>query len=243
MSKVKIAGHASGSGTLTIQAPDTSSSRTITLPDETGTLSVGSSIDDNGNATAITIDSDENVEIASTVNPRAVKLYTKGNADIMDGSLVFSKPDSGTYNWRVLPNNITTGDLTFQVTSDTNTNETTQASTFVTKLQLTADGRGLSQFTAKSWVNFNGTGTVAIRDSHNVSSITDNGTGDYTVTFDNDFSYNGANIITAAKGSGDAGSNSINMTGLATSYRRFTTGRDDSTRTNLDYISCLFFGD
>jgi hypothetical protein len=39
MSKVKIAGHASGSGTLTIQAPDTSSSRTITLPDETATLS------------------------------------------------------------------------------------------------------------------------------------------------------------------------------------------------------------
>jgi hypothetical protein len=34
---------------------------------------------------------------------------------------------------------------------------------------------------AKAWVNFNGTGTVAIRDSFNVSSITDNGTGDYTV--------------------------------------------------------------
>lgn len=35
----------------------------------------------------------------------------------------------------------------------------------------------------KAWVNFNGTGTVAIRDSFNVSSITDNGTGDYTVNF------------------------------------------------------------
>ena len=33
------------------------------------------------------------------------------------------------------------------------------------------------------WVNFNGTGTVAIRDSHNVSSVTDNGTGQYTVNF------------------------------------------------------------
>jgi len=52
-------------------------------------------------------------------------------------------------------------------------------------LQLTTDGRGLSQFTAKAWINFNGTGTIAIRDSHNVSSITDNGTGDYTVTFSN----------------------------------------------------------
>jgi hypothetical protein len=36
---------------------------------------------------------------------------------------------------------------------------------------------------AKAWVNFNGTGTPAIRGSFNVSSITDNGTGDYTVNF------------------------------------------------------------
>jgi hypothetical protein len=36
---------------------------------------------------------------------------------------------------------------------------------------------------ASAWVNFNGTGTVAIRDSHNVSSVTDNGVGDYTVNF------------------------------------------------------------
>jgi len=35
----------------------------------------------------------------------------------------------------------------------------------------------------RAWVNFNGTGTVAIRASGNVSSITDNGTGDYTVNF------------------------------------------------------------
>jgi hypothetical protein len=36
---------------------------------------------------------------------------------------------------------------------------------------------------AKAWVNFNGTGTVAINGSFNVSSITDNGTGDYTINF------------------------------------------------------------
>ena len=39
---------------------------------------------------------------------------------------------------------------------------------------------GRSHDTAKAWVNFNGTGTVAIRDSFNVSSVTDNGTGDYS---------------------------------------------------------------
>ena len=38
-------------------------------------------------------------------------------------------------------------------------------------------------FACRAWVNFNGTGTVAIRASGNVSSITDNGTGDYTVNF------------------------------------------------------------
>jgi hypothetical protein len=35
----------------------------------------------------------------------------------------------------------------------------------------------------RAWVNFNGSGTVAIRASFNVSSITDNGTGDYTMNF------------------------------------------------------------
>jgi hypothetical protein len=38
-------------------------------------------------------------------------------------------------------------------------------------------------YMARAWVNFNGTGTVAIRAAGNVSSITDNGTGDYTVNF------------------------------------------------------------
>jgi len=38
-------------------------------------------------------------------------------------------------------------------------------------------------YACRAWVNFNGTGTVAIRASGNVSSITDNGIGDYTVNF------------------------------------------------------------
>lgn len=38
-------------------------------------------------------------------------------------------------------------------------------------------------YACRAWVNFNGIGTVAIRASGNVSSITDNGTGDYTVNF------------------------------------------------------------
>jgi len=38
-------------------------------------------------------------------------------------------------------------------------------------------------YACRAWVNFNGSGTVSIRASGNVSSITDNGTGDYTVNF------------------------------------------------------------
>ena len=46
-------------------------------------------------------------------------------------------------------------------------------------------GSAAVAYGCRAWVNFNGTGTVAIRESGNVSSITDNGTGDYTVNFTN----------------------------------------------------------
>ena len=43
------------------------------------------------------------------------------------------------------------------------------------------------QQAAKAWVNFNGTGTIAARDSLNLSSLSDGGTGDYTVNFSSSF--------------------------------------------------------
>ena len=43
------------------------------------------------------------------------------------------------------------------------------------------------QSAAKAWANFNGTGTVAIRDSFNVASLTDNGTGDVDLNFTSSF--------------------------------------------------------
>lgn len=46
----------------------------------------------------------------------------------------------------------------------------------------------ISQGRAKAWITFNGTGTVANRDKFNIASITDNGTGDYTLTFTNNMS-------------------------------------------------------
>jgi len=46
-----------------------------------------------------------------------------------------------------------------------------------------ATSGGATFFTTKAWVNFNGTGTVAIRADGNVSSITDNGAGFYRTNF------------------------------------------------------------
>lgn len=63
--------------------------------------------------------------------------------------------------------------------------DTIQSSTAGTPPQFN-DGNGTQTGTlCRAWVNFNGTGTVAIRASFNVSSITDNGTGDYTINFTN----------------------------------------------------------
>ena len=46
-------------------------------------------------------------------------------------------------------------------------------------------GSSATAYGVRAWINFTGTGTVAILESGNVSSITDNGTGNYTVTFTN----------------------------------------------------------
>jgi len=63
--------------------------------------------------------------------------------------------------------------------------DTVQSSTAATA-PVFKDGNGTQIGTlCRAWVNFNGTGTVAIRGSFNVSSITDNGTGAYTINFTN----------------------------------------------------------
>lgn len=83
------------------------------------------------------------------------------------------------------------------------------------------DGGGTQIGTlCRAWVNFNGTGTVAIRASFNVSSITDNGTGDYTVNFTNALSdANYSCLITGTYGS----SNAFNGTAPTTTAARLST--------------------
>jgi hypothetical protein len=90
MAKVKIQGHASGTGILTVTAPNTSTDRTITLPDADVTLGAATpSISDGGNATAITIDSSESVGIDNstgfgTYSGTGVK-YSKGDGTFFIG--------------------------------------------------------------------------------------------------------------------------------------------------------------
>jgi hypothetical protein len=93
---------------------------------------------------------------------------------------------------------------------------------------------------AKAWVNFNGTGTPAIRASFNVSSITDNGVGTYTVNFttalvDANYSVVGGVI-------GNTGSYAYmtsNITAPTTSAVGVVTGRfDQSSGTFQDLSQC-----
>ena len=69
-------------------------------------------------------------------------------------------------------------------TSDTQTltNKTLTTPTINSAQVATVSGTA-PLYMARAWVNFNGTGTVAIRASGNVTSITDNAVGDYTVNF------------------------------------------------------------
>jgi hypothetical protein len=114
MSLVKIQGNASGTGEFTIDAPNSNTNRTLTLPDATGTVVL----------------------------------------------------DTAT---QTLTNKT--------LTSPTLTTPNINSAQFAT-VSGTAPIYG-----CRAWVNFNGTGTVAIRGSGNVTSITDNNTGDYTVNF------------------------------------------------------------
>jgi hypothetical protein len=93
---------------------------------------------------------------------------------------------------------------------------------------------------AKAWVNFNGTGTVAIRAALNVSSITDNGTGDYTMNFTSALSDANYNAVSSC--SEDASTtrgrvvNAPFQAAPTTSALRIGTTDSATTLTDLQYI-------
>ena len=98
--------------------------------------------------------------------------------------------------------------------------------------------------TAKAWVNFNGTGTVAIRRSFNVSSITDNGTSDYTVNFTNAmsdanyaFTFGGAKNTSGTECYLAAYTNGV----LTTSLRVRSFNGSTVTAIDLEYFTISIF--
>ena len=145
MAKVKIQGHASGTGVLTVTAPNTSTDRTITLPDSTGTLLTadgdGSSltgvgvdgISSSADATAITIDSSERVGIgAAPASGIALTISKDGTgADLAGIRLIDSNSgnDQQIYNYQ--------GNLYFR-----------DSTAGVTRLRVDADGLKFGNDTA-----------------------------------------------------------------------------------------------
>jgi hypothetical protein len=97
----------------------------------------------------------------------------------------------------------------------------------------------VAQGSAKAWVNFNGTGTVAIRASFNVTSITDNGAGNYTANFTTAFSdTNYAVIGSSRNNSGDGWNFTMPTSGTKTTSAvqinsGNATGDNDSAEVNV----------
>ena len=155
----------------------------------TGNATVEGDFDIEGNATvegnfdidgAIDVDGNANIGGDITVAGQ----FTIGNLGVT-GEATFTDKVTITDDLDV------TGDL--DVTRDL---DVTGKATFTDKVTINDDldvtgdlrfnsgyGSAVIAFGCRAWVNFNGTGTVAIRASGNVSSVTDNGTGDYTVNF------------------------------------------------------------
>jgi len=103
----------------------------------------------------------------------------------------------------------------------------------VTTIQDTSGGNAstseqIAQGRAKAWVNFNGSGTVAIRDSFNVSSITDHATGQYAATY--------------ASAMSDANYAALITTQAGLSAYGFGTGDNSQTTSALVSIFCIQHG-
>ena len=111
----------------------------------------------------------------------------------------------------------------------------------------------ISNGRAKAWVNFDGTtGTqgqndVTIRSSFNVSSITDNGTGDYTVTFSSAMADTNYSVVLTACDVETGGSTSRIIASPRTkatgSQRMSCNGVSSSSHFDCVQVNMLIFGD
>jgi len=111
---------------------------------------------------------------------------------------------------------------------------------------ITADNAKHTKGSAKAWVNFNGTGVIAIRESYNVSSLTDDGTGRYRVNMTNPL-VNENGVVLTNHCSQNTYSYSTSMTkGVMNSAGvAHVMGQNSAANTFLDqvYMQVAIFGD
>jgi hypothetical protein len=139
----------------------------------------------------------------------------------------------------------------------TNTNQTltlpdstgTVATAESTLTQFNASGSA-PVYACRAWVNFNGTGTVAIRASGNVSSITDNGTGRYQINLTTSMP-NADYIITGNCSNRSGGTMFVAINSVAGSLSTLPTVDDfivvtcsssNSAAFDVDYVNVAIFG-
>lgn len=103
----------------------------------------------------------------------------------------------------------------------------------------------INQGRAKVWINFNGTGTIAIRDSFNVSSITDNGgNGDYTVNYSTAMANDDYVIQVMARRVSGTSEVTTTFFSISTDSARVMSLRVDSgANLNSDTVCVVVFGD
>jgi hypothetical protein len=163
----------STSGTTTLQATAVAGTTTITLPAATDTL-VGKATTDTLTNKTLT------APVISTIsNTGTITLPT--STDTLVGRATTDTLTNKTLTSPVI-SSLSSASATALTLQSAGTNgviiDTSQ------NLQFNSGyGSVATAYGCRAWVNFNGTGTVAIRGSGNVSSITDNGVGNYTVNF------------------------------------------------------------
>jgi hypothetical protein len=96
-------------------------------------------------------------------------------------------------------------------------------------------GSVATAYGCRAWVNFNGTGTVAIRGSGNVSSITDLGTGIYTANFTNNLPDTNGIALVSAKISGQPSYGTLNN-GIATTGVTIETYTTSGTQGDANFV-------
>jgi hypothetical protein len=169
----------------------------------------------------------------------------QGNAG-GSGAFVVTSPSSNNSRTLTLPD--ATDTLTGIAATQTLTNKTLTSPTMTTpnidSAQVATVSGTAPLYMSRAWVNFNGTGTVAIRASGNVTSITDNGTGDYTVNFatampDANYSTGGSAI-----GSTVANSAYVNIKGTTTptsSAINIQVTDEAGNQIDVSYVNAHFF--